>query len=337
MRGINLQRRFAFLAATSLAMAIAATAYAIPAYTGGNGGISFGVSSYGGAPNVGGPTFIPNNFTGLNDILSSPGLGTLGGYLTANPIVVNNISSTGAVPLPVAAFQFGGGNINGAFGSAAANNLGPTMGYTIADAGPGGGSASYLVDSGITSYTDAAGTPIGTAFGAYVTMGGVVPLVGNADVSSLKVTLSSANPASPFFGGVALPNMVLAISRNNATNTLADYNIVRIGGVAGANAGMIVDNTATGAFRAMAVDRMLLPAAIPAGDVITVKATITAYADPASFDTFDVAPLDLLALTGPLPDVSFVTPDSQPLPEPGALLLLSGAALLLQRRTRESE
>ena len=85
MRGRNLHRQFAFLAATSLAMAIAGRAYAIPAYTGGNGGISFGVSSYGGAPNIGGPTFIPNNFTGLNDILSSPGLGTLGGYLTANP------------------------------------------------------------------------------------------------------------------------------------------------------------------------------------------------------------------------------------------------------------
>jgi len=45
--------------------------------------------------------------------------------------------------------------------------------------------------------------------------------------------------------------------------------------------------------------------------------------------------VDLLALTGPLPDVSFVSMDSEPLPEPGALMLLSGAALLLQRRTRE--
>lgn len=62
-------------------------------FDGGSGAVSMGVGPYGGAPNVGGPTYIADNVTGLDGILSSPGLGTLGGYLTASPIVANNIES----------------------------------------------------------------------------------------------------------------------------------------------------------------------------------------------------------------------------------------------------
>ncbi len=89
---------------------ISVSGFAAPIYTGGTGAISMGVAPYGGAPNVGGPTYIANNFTGLNDILSSPGLGTLGGYLTASPVLANNIATTGVVALPVALAQAGGGN-----------------------------------------------------------------------------------------------------------------------------------------------------------------------------------------------------------------------------------
>src|SRR5947209_11626800 len=85
--------------------------------TGATGGISFGVAPYGGAPNVGGPTYIANNITGRNDILTSPGLGTLGGYLTANPVIANNIFSVGPENFPIGATQTGGGNGNGAVGT----------------------------------------------------------------------------------------------------------------------------------------------------------------------------------------------------------------------------
>ncbi len=89
-----------------------------------------GVAPYGGAPNIGGPTYIANNFTGLNDILTSPGLGTLGGYLTASPVIANNILSDGPAALPLSDSLVGGGNGNGAFGSGSAVNTGSLVGFT---------------------------------------------------------------------------------------------------------------------------------------------------------------------------------------------------------------
>ena len=329
-------KKLALLAAVSFVGFFGSKAHAIPVYTGGNGGISFGVAPYGGAPNVGGPTYIANNFTGLNDILSSPGLGSLGGYLTASPIVANNIASYGPGALPGAAFQIGGGNGNGAFGFANGVIDGPTMGYAISDSAPGGGSASYIIESETTSFTDAAGTAAGN-YGGWLGMAGNVNLVGSADVAALKVRLSSANAASPFFGGVNLPQMVLAISRNGAGTGIGNYNIVTIGGAAGGNAGLILDNGNTGSFRALAVDSIPLAAAIPAGDVITVNATLTAYADPADISTFDIAPADLLGLTGPLPSLDLIAP-STVTPEPASLGLIAlGTIGLLGRRHRQRD
>lgn len=312
------------------------TSMALPAYTGGNGAISFGVAPYGGAPVVGGPTFIANNVTGRNDILSSPGLGSLGGYLTASPILANNIASYGG-PLPGFGVQIGGSNGNGNFGSAAAKNTGTIMSYSITDSGAGGGTASYVVNTEVAIFTDITGSPIGTKFGAFLTMGGAVPLIGNAVVAGLRIHIDSATAGSPFLGGFDLPDMVLAISRNGAGNTIANYNVVTLGGVGGANAGLILDNGNTGLFRAMAVDNMVLGAAIPAGDALTVSATLTAYADPAYMDSFDGSQsLDLLALTGPLPDNILVGSDV--VPEPSSLALFGLAALfsMQARRVRRS-
>jgi hypothetical protein len=131
--------------------------------------------------------------------------------------------------------------------------------------------------------------------------------------------------------GTTLPNLVLAISRNGAGATAANYNVVALGGVGAANpvggtAGLILDNGVTGAFRAAAVDNLPSPA-IPAGDVITVTATLTGYADPASFTTLDITNQnDLLALTGPLPGISFVDTTAA-IPEP-ASLVMSATGLL---------
>jgi hypothetical protein len=296
----------------------AISAPAAPVFTGGNGIVVFGVAPYGGAPNVDGPTYLANNFTGRNDILTSPGLGSLGGYLTANPVVANNIFSLGPLGLPVGGFQVGGVvNGVGAFGAGAILNTGPLIGYALADSGPGGGTASYGITSEIATWTNVgAAVPVGTKFGDWITMAGAVPLVGNADVVGLEVHLTDTMGAFP--GGFDLAHLVLAISRNGLGNTAANYNIVTLGG----GVGIIIDNGNTGAFRAAAVNNVALANAIPVGDVITVTATFTGYADPAMFTTFDLTTQpDLLAMTGPLPGISFV--NTTGIPEPASIVLAS--------------
>jgi hypothetical protein len=303
---------------------------------GGTGVIAMGVAPYGGAPNVGGPTYIGNNFTGRNDILTSPGLGTLNGYLTASPVVANNIFSVGPEAFPAGATHTGGGNGAGPFGSGFAySNDGSSVSLGLSDSGPGGGSASYEVISGITTYSVAgAAVPAGTNYGAYISMAGSVSLVGNADVLSLRAHLSDT--AGVFgAGGTDMPQEVLAISRNGAGAGIGNYNIVEIGGIGGGNAAVSLDNGVTGAFRALAVDNQALGAPLPVGDVLTVTWTLTAYADPAHFDSFDPSlDTDLLNLTGPLPTDLFIGTNASNAPEPGVALLMGSGlvAIWLYRR-----
>jgi hypothetical protein len=305
-----------------LVFGIATSVPANPVFNGGNGTVVFGVTPY-GPPTPAVPTYLANNFTLRNDILTSPGAGTLNNYNTANPIVANNIFSLGPLGLPVAGFQIGGGNGNGAFGAGTIVNTGPLIGYALADAGPVGGTASYGITSEIAQWTNVGNVvPAGTKYGDWITMGGAVPLIGNADVVALRVFLTDT--AGVFGAGLDLPQLVLAISRNGAGNTIANYNIVAIGGSAAA---LILDNGNTGAFRAAAVNNLNLPANMPIGDVITVTATFTGYADPASFSTFDLTTQpDLLAAVGPLPGISFVN-TTNAIPEP-ASIVLSGLGLL---------
>jgi len=316
------------LTASLAILATSAPAWAGLNYNGGTGAISFGVAPYGGAPNVGGPTYIADNVTGRNDILTSPGLGTLGGYLTASPVIANNIASYGGA-LPLFAGQVGGGNGAGPFGSGFVSNLGSQVGLALTDSGPGGGSASYAIAAGNISYTVAgAAIPVGSNFGAYLSMAGSVPLVGNADVEALRVHISDT--AGVFgAGGTDLPQLVLAISRNGAGAGIGNYNIVTIGGAAGGNAGLILDNGVNGSFRALAVDNQALAAALPVGDILSISYCLTAYADPANLDTFDPGlSLDLLNLTGPLPDISLVsTPGA--VPEPASIGMMAVALLSL--------
>jgi hypothetical protein len=318
---------------TAIFIAIAAPAFAGLIDNGGTGAISFGVAPYGGAPNVGGPTYIADNITGRNDILTSPGLGTLGGYLTASPVLANNIQSIGGV-LPLAATQAGGGNGNGAFGSGSAADLGTLMDFSLTDSGSGGGSASYAIIGANSTFT-VAGAPIaaGTTYGAFLAIGGLVPLAGNADVAALRVHVSDT--AGVFgAGGSDLPQLVLAISRNGAGAGIGNYNIVTIGGAAGGNAALILDNGVTGVFRALAVDDLTLGAALPVGDILSVSAALTGYSDPASFSSFDPSfSTDLLNLTGPLPEDSLGTTASlTPEPRTWVLLILGLAAIMIGRR-----
>lgn len=316
------------LAALVLPIALTSPLSAAPILTGATGGISMGVAPYGAPIDNGAPTYIPNNFTGRNDILSSPGLGTLGGYQTANPVIANNIASIGPGALPATLTQVGGGNAAGAFGAASAINAGNVMGFALADSGAGGGTASYLISTAELNFTDVAGTAAGTTYGAYMALGGAVPLVGNADVAALMIHIDDS--AGVFgVGGENLPQLVMAISRNGAGSGLGNYNIV----LDGQSTALIVTNGALGTFNAAVIDNLVLPAALPAGDLLTVSATLTAYSDPASFDTIDLTP-DLLSLTGPLPSFSFVS--TEVVPEPATVLLVCGAlaALGLFRRLK---
>src|SRR5580658_9497346 len=247
-------------------------------FNGGTGAVVMGVAPYGGAPNVGGPTYIANNVTGQNDILTSPGLGSLGGYLAASPVIANNIFSVGPLATPISGVQNGGGNGSGNFGAGAGYDGGSFANFLLADSGAGGGSASYMIIATNATYT-VAGAPIaaGTTYGSYIAIGGAVPLVGNADVASLMVHYSDT--AGVFgAGGTTAPQEVLAISRNGAGATIGNYNIVTIGGAGGGNAALFLDNGVTGAFHAGAVDSTILGAALPVGDVITVSWTLTAFA-----------------------------------------------------------
>jgi hypothetical protein len=114
-----------------LLFSISMSGFASIVYNGGTGIIVMGVSPYAGAPNVGGPTYIANNFTGFNDILTSPGLGTLGGTLTADPVVANNIYSVGPVTLPQGLTETGGGNGSGMFGAGSADNGGNSSTFAL--------------------------------------------------------------------------------------------------------------------------------------------------------------------------------------------------------------
>jgi len=289
------------LVVVALVGSMATSAQAVPVFTGGNGAVSFGVTDY-GLPVPGIPTYIPNNFTLLNDVLSSPG----GTFLTANPVVGNNIASYAGL-LPGGAVQIGGGNLNGAFGTGAISITGPKIAFGLTDPIPGGGSASYEIGSWNATFTDAAGS-VGN-YGTYLSIGGSLPGVGSAAAVSLITEVTSANPASPFFGGVALPELVLADSQTAP----GVYSWVALGGVGGLSAAIITDPL-TSTFRGLAINSFAV--AIPAGDVFTVTSTLTAYADPASIDAI-LPDETLLDLIGPLPDIVV----SSGVPEPSSILL----------------
>jgi hypothetical protein len=311
----------ALVSSLAAASAFAALALAPPAFaarvaapivfTGGVGDTVYGVAPYGGGPQ-GAPSFIGDNVTGFNDILASPGHG----FLTANPVIANNISQFGIAGLPLGSFQIGGGNGFGPFGAAATLITGPRVGFRLLDAGqPGLGSLSYAISSWTTNFKVKAGGFKGN-LGTFLSVGGLLPAVQSADA----VSLVSNYYVNGVYVGQTTP-LILAAAGNG--------NFQALGG-----SGAAVAFQGGGIWRGLAVD--LLPAVLPAGDTIKVVSTITEFADPASIDS--IVP-DLSLLPGvSLPDFAF-SDVSGSVPEPAAWvsMLLGfgaiGAAMRARRRT----
>jgi hypothetical protein len=290
-----------------LVVLLAATAaQAAPIFVGGSAVVSFGVSDYGGGAQVN-PSYLFNNFNGLFDILATPG----GTFELANPVVGNNISSFGPLPLGVNFMQVGGSNALGSFGKSTISMSGTDIRFNISDLLPASGTVSYGIGSMLANFKEPTGYS-GT-FGSVISFGTSLPSVGSAVVASVRTRLSSGNAASPFFGGVDLPQLVLAAARVGP----ATYSFVALGG---AGAALIIDNAAAGALRGIAVNNA--PVVIPKGDMFSAASTITIMADPSSMSDIFVTP-DLLTAAGAnLPDALIVRASA---PEPSAWLLMGTA------------
>lgn len=293
----------------------------MPVPTGGTGAINFGVAPY-GAPVPGVPTWAVNNFTGLPHVLRSPG----GTFLTANPSVANNIGAGAQGPLPGSLLQIGGFNAFGNFGVGSATVAETSINFSLQDSNPpGSGAASYGIASTIVDFDAPVGGYVGT-YGTYLAIAGAVPFSGNTAVAALRTRFTSNDPTSPFFGGVEMPPLVLALSRVSPGVTFADYSFVALGGAAGTNAVMVF-NSVTGAYSGLAINNLGV-INIPDGTSFTATSTLTFYADPATIGlSTDFG--DLIAATGTtLP--AFVA-----IPEPSAYAAVLGLAVLalaLRRR-----
>ena len=260
---MNRKRITAALCASAALGAVAVSAQAVLINTGGGtGAIVFGVASIGGPGNPGAPVFISNNFTGLQDILVSPG----NGWLTADTSIPNNIQEHSGF-LPGFGVRIGGGNANGPFGfGAAAINTNGGVGFAISDTAPAGGSGSYLIASSITQYSSV-GATIGTV-GAGLGIAGrlLTPL------SSMAVSLTiHVSDTAGVFNGVVSPPMVLAVGGGLNDVVSGDFWATQFNGLTGDFAGLAFDTTPI--------------LNIPDGDILTVRTTLTAIGDPSTLSS----------------------------------------------------
>jgi hypothetical protein len=334
---------------TSVALAsIPVTASAVSVFTGGVGGISFGVANIGAPVGTGTPTYLPNNnFPGRSDILLNPGIGQ-----SAYATVANNTSSTGSIPFGPGQYvyntQIGGGNVNGPFGSGSAAIGGGLFGYSLADGGiPGGTSASYEIMTWTANFTQV-GAALPLTTGTFITAGGFLPENQDLALVSLRTKLTGST-----LGAIEVPGLILAVERGagNSYNYLAlqDNNNGGLGATAMPGGWAVkIDDIVTGKFRAMAYNTF--PFAIPNGELLTAQITATVFADPAHFDMFDPLAFennDILfdaianggnGIINPFPVTPLLNQQdpANAVPEPAAVSLLLIAAFACWPRGRHS-
>lgn len=309
-------------------------------YTGStNAAISFGATNYGGAGEAN-PVWLSNNITtpitGVDDILASPGHG----YLLADPVVGNNVASTGGPPglnIPVGNTLFlnwTGGlspQDNAPFGSGRATIYGPAATFGLTDATPGGGgTASYGIESWISNYT--INQHVTGTFGTFLAISGSIGVGNNAAaVAALQTEVLATGPG----GGAPVqytfgPLILAAANTPGGLNNVAVYDA---NGIAGSGAAISVD--ASGDFNGLAINDYA--ADFAAGTTLSVVSTLTFYADPASLEA-STPDLSLIP-GGKLPDFAF---GSVSVPEPSSIVL-GGTAMLalsliggIRRRTRRT-
>jgi hypothetical protein len=298
-------------------------------YTGSNNSaISFGATNYGGGAQIT-PKWIPDNVTGLNDILASPG----GTFQLANPVVGNNVASVGPAAYGPGVSQFlnwtgGVAPLSGApFGTGSAAIYGPAATFALTDATPGGGgTASYGIETWNSYYTQT--TAYHGTFGTFLSIGGNVGLANSSAVAALQteVYVTSGGVTTPY----AFAPLILAIG--NVGGGL--YSYVALSQANALSGAAVIVNPLTGGFSGLAIDNYA--ANFAAGSTIKVTSTLTFYADPASIDV--ITP-DLSLLPGlSLPGESF----GGSVPEPGSVVM-GGTAMLalsllgwMRRRARRA-
>jgi hypothetical protein len=180
-----------------------------------------------------------------------------------------------------------------------------------------------MISSWTSTYTIGANGFNGT-LGSFLGIGGAFPDTSDAVATSMVSTYQINN------GAVNNTDALILAAAGNG-------NFVASGGAGAA----LLFGPGAATYQGLAIDNFG-QFNLAANDVITVVTTLTAYADPASIDSFVLDPqldADLLAQAGgSLPNFTLSSDSAvSPTPEPGTTALLGGAMItvaLLRRKRR---
>jgi hypothetical protein len=133
----------------------------------------------------------------------------------ANPVLANNVASTGIVNAPYAFGWLGGVSGDGsAFGSGQTVNLGPQVAFSLSDTTVGGGTASYMITSMLNTFQVDANGYVGT-IGDFLSISGNKFAGADASVAAIRGSFNINGG-----GAIALPDLMLAM-RGNCNNQVA--------------------------------------------------------------------------------------------------------------------
>jgi hypothetical protein len=282
-------------------------------------------------PPPAGPLYAADSFTGIADLLNSPGIqGTTSfNSLTVSP--ANNLAPAPVIlTIPSPGFIFRNQPAGGLFGGASTiiNNKGGAY-FSLGDAGVG-----TTVSSTYASWT-ATYNNVGVYNGNIVSVlsyQGTLPL-GGAMAFSGNTTYKASN------GDVlTMPQIVLGVTDTAGVGGFVSY----ADGIAGPSAFSKAIFSAAGGgalnFKIIGID--IVPIIIADGAHFTAWSALSAHADPdatgSSIDLSDWSPSDLSGLTLPGPNDALIaeTDDLNDVPEPATAAALCFASLALLTRRR---